>query len=137
MILGACIAIAGLGLFCFTAQTPPKSSLPAAVSMVGAVSIIIPIVNMITVSLPRETVGTGLGLNTMLRNIGGAVGPVIATTIMSTYTTTVLVPAGPVHVPVKFPTSTAFDMIFYLAIAAMVVAILFSLTAENYTFRKK
>ena len=137
MILGACITIAGLGLFLFYRANSNEVVICTAVSLVGAVSIIIPIVNMITVSLPRETVGTGLGLNTMLRNIGGAVGPVIATTIMSTYTTTVLVPVGPVHVPVKFPTSTAFDVIFYLAIAAMVFAILFSLAAKNYTFKGK
>ena len=69
----------------------------------------------------------------MLRNIGGAVGPVVATTIMSTYTTTV--PVGP-GVFAAFPTSSAFDYIFYLGIASMLAAVVFSLAAKNYVFRK-
>jgi MFS family permease len=101
--------------------------------MVGSVSVIIPIVNMISVSLPRENVATGLGLNTMLRNIGGAVGPVVATSIMSTYTISVRTPLG----VMSFPSSTAFDTIFYVGIAALVLAIVFALLAKNYTFGKK
>ena len=135
MLLGAVIALVGLGLFSFNRATNTDVVVDTAVSLIGAVSIIIPIVNMISVSLPRETVATGLGLNTMLRNIGGAVGPVIATTVMNTYTTTVSIPAGPISVPATFPSSTAFDVIFYLAMAAMVVAIVFTLAAKNYTFR--
>jgi MFS family permease len=137
MAMGACIAIVGFALFIFNRATPEDVTLATAVSMVGAVSVIIPIVNMITVSLPRETVATGLGLNTMLRNIGGAVSPVIATTIMSTYTVTVPVAVGAGLKQVSFPSSTAFDVIFYLGIAAMIVAIVFSLAAKNYTFRRK
>ncbi|MGP8124437.1 MAG: MFS transporter [Nitrososphaerales archaeon] len=133
IVLGACIAIAGFALFIFHRATATDVTIAAAVSMVGAVSVIIPIVNMITVSLPRETVGTGLGLNTMLRNMGGAVGPVMATTIMSTYSVTVASSSG----PMSLPTSAAFDYIFYLGAAAMVVAILVSLAAKNYTFRNK
>ena len=137
MILGACIAITGFLLFIVNRGAPNDVVIDTAVSMVGGVSIIIPIVNMVSVSLPRETVATGLGLNTMLRNMGGALGPVIATTIMSTYyvTATVPTPAGPVTL--KFPTPTAYNYVFYLGIAAMVVAIAFSLASRNYTFRKE
>jgi EmrB/QacA subfamily drug resistance transporter len=134
LVLGALIAIAGFLLFTFNRATPTDVVIGTAVSMVGAVSVIIPIVNMITISLPDETVATGLGLNTMLRNIGGAIGPVVATTVMSTYTTTVSLPGSPF--PVAFPTSTAFDIIFYLGMAAMVVAIFFALGSQNYTFKK-
>ena len=59
-------------------------------ALIGVVCTIIPIVNMITVSLPRATVAVGLGINTMLRNLGGAIGPVVATVIMTTYTTPLL-----------------------------------------------
>ncbi|MDE1853399.1 MAG: MFS transporter [Thaumarchaeota archaeon] len=138
MLLGGVIGIVGFSLFIFNRATATDVSVAAAISMVGAVAIIIPIVNMISVSLPRETVGTGLGLNTMLRNIGGAIGPVVATTLMSTYAVTVMVPAGPGQsVPVSFPTSAAFDYIFYLAIFAFVVAILFALATKNYVFKKQ
>jgi EmrB/QacA subfamily drug resistance transporter len=137
ILLGALIGLAGFVLFIFNRSTSTDIVIATAVSMVGAVSIIIPIVNMISISLPDSTVATGLGLNTMLRNIGGAVGPVIATTLMSTYTVTGLATSNGASFPFTGPSSTAFDMIFYLGIAAMVAAIAFALAAKNYTFRGK
>ncbi len=137
LVLGGCIAIVGFTLFVLNRGTTTAVMIDTAVSLVGAVSIIIPIVNMISVSLPSETVATGLGLNTMLRNIGGAVGPVVATTLMSTYTVTIQVPQGGVLVPMAVPTATAFDYIFYLGIASMVAVVVFSLAAKNYVFRKE
>ena len=130
MILGALIAIAGFLLFIFNRATTNDAMVAMAVSLTGAVGVIIPIVNMISISLPRENVATGLGLNTMFRNIGGAIGPVVATTILSSYSIT------PFGSPVSFPTSTAFDYIFYGGIAAMVVVVVLSLAAKNYVFRK-
>jgi MFS family permease len=131
MLLGGTIAIIGFILFVFNRGTTTDTVIDTAVSLVGAVGVIIPIVNMISISLPGENVATGLGLNTMLRNIGGAVGPVLATTIMNSYSVT---PPGS---PISFPTSTAFDYIFYLAIASMVAVVIFSLAAKNYVFRKQ
>ena len=130
MVLGGVIAICGFSLFVFNRGTTTDVVIDAAVSMVGAVAVIIPIVNMISVSLPGDTVATGLGLNTMLRNIGGAVGPVVATTIMSTYTANVPFPPCST-LP---PSSTAFDYIFYLGIVAMFAIVIFSLAAKNYVF---
>jgi EmrB/QacA subfamily drug resistance transporter len=136
MILGGAIAIAGFLLFLLNRATSTDVVIAATVLMVGSVSLIIPIVNMISVSLPRETVATGLGLNTMLRNIGGAIGPVVATTVMSTYTTTVIEKVDGLSIPMTFPSATAFDTVFYIGIGAMLVAIVFSFAARNYTFRK-
>lgn len=133
MVLGGLIAIAGFLLFVFNRATTTDVMIDSAVSLVGAVGIIIPIVNMVSVSLPAETVATGLGLNTMLRNIGGAIGPVVATTIMTTYALSVPTPFG----PQSFPTSTAFDYIFYLGIVCMIAVVGFSLAAQNYTFKKQ
>ena len=134
IILGALIGIAGSMLFVFNRGTSLDVTVDAAVSLVGAVSVIIPIVNMVTISLPRESVATGLGLNTMLRNIGGAIGPVVATTIMNTYTLNV--PRGLAPPGLTLPSATAFDYIFYLGAATLVAAILLSLAAKNYTFAK-
>jgi EmrB/QacA subfamily drug resistance transporter len=131
MMLGGAVAIVGFCLFLFNRGTTTDTVIDTAVSLAGAVGVIIPIVNMISISLPSENVATGLGLNTMLRNIGGAVGPVLATTIMNTYSVT---PPGS---PISFPTSTAFDYIFYLAIASMVAVVIFSLAAKNYVFAKR
>ncbi len=134
MFLGGLVAIAGFGLFIFNRATTTDVVIAVAVSLAGAVGVIIPIVNMISVSLPRENVATGLGLNTMLRNIGGAVGPVVATTLMSSYSVTKVLPNG---VSVSFPTSVAFDYIFYLGIASMALVLVFSVAAKNYVFKKQ
>jgi MFS family permease len=136
MVLGSCIAIAGLALFIFRRVTPTDVTIAAAVSLIGAISVIIPIVNMISVSLPGETVATGLGLNTMFRNMGGAIGPVIATTFLTTYTLTVTETVYGISRPLSGPSSTAFNAIFYLAVALMALAIILSLAAKNYTFKK-
>jgi EmrB/QacA subfamily drug resistance transporter len=137
MFTGALITLAGFLLFIFNRETATDVVIATAVSLIGAVSLIIPIVNMISVSLPDSTVGTGLGLNTMLRNIGGAVGPVVATTIMSSYTVVKAVTNYHGYTgPFLGPTSSAFDYIFYLGIGAMLVAIVFSFAAKNYVFKK-
>lgn len=134
VILGALIAIAGMALFLVNRATTADVTIDTAVSMVGIVGIIIPIVNMITISLPPEAIGAGLGLNTMLRNMGGAIGPVLATTIMSTYT--LAVPPNALPPGVTVPSATAFDYIFYLGIAVLAVGVVFALFSKNYVFKK-
>jgi MFS family permease len=133
MILGGLVAIAGFSLFVFNRATSTDVMIDTAVSLIGAVGIIIPIVNMVSIALPPETVATGLGLNTMLRNIGGAIGPVIATTIMTTYAVSVPTPGG----VLSFPTAAAFDYVFYAGIACMVAVVIISLAGKNYVFRKQ
>ena len=129
MVLGGLIAIAGFSLFVLNRATATDVMVDTAVSLVGAIGIIIPIVNMVSVSLPRETVATGLGLNTMLRNMGGAIGPVVATTIMTTYSVTL--PGS----SFSFPSSSAYDYVFYLGIACMVAVVAIALGTKNYVFR--
>jgi len=133
MILGGLVAILGFSLFVFNRGTTTDVMIDTAVSLVGAVGIIIPIVNMVSISLPPESVATGLGLNTMLRNIGGAIGPVVATTILTTYAVAFQTPHG----SLSFPTATGFDYVFYMGIACMVAVVILSLAGQNYVFAKK
>lgn len=133
MILGGLVAMLGFSMFVFNRGTSTDVMIDSAVSLVGAVGIIIPIVNMVSISLPPESVATGLGLNTMLRNIGGAIGPVVATTLLTTYAVTLQTPAG----PMPFPTATGFDYVFYIGIGCMAAVVLLSFAAQNYIFRKE
>lgn len=94
---------------------------------------IIPIVNMVTISLPRETTAVGLGINTMLRNLGGAIGPVVATAIMTTYTTPLVVQG---HTVAELPSATAFDIVFEVALVLAAGVIVLAYTSRNYTFRR-
>ena len=97
-------------------------------------SLIIPIVNMISVSVPRENTAVGLGMNTMLRNLGGAIGPVLATTIISTYYAISWPPILPTVM--TFGDKTAFNTIFAIGIVLMIMIVALSLTIKNYTFPK-
>ena len=131
--LGGSISIVGLLLFIFYRGTTTELTIAVAVALVGVVSLIIPIVNMISVSVPKENIAVGLGMNTMLRNLGGAIGPVLATTIISTYYAKV----GPPMLPIAmtFGTKTAFNTIFAIGIVLMIIIIGLSLTIKNYTFK--
>jgi MFS family permease len=135
LIAGASISIIGLLLFIYTRGTTTQLTIDVAIALVGVVSMIIPIINMIAVSLPKESIAVGLGMNTMLRNLGGAIGPVLATTIMSTYTFTVLNPIT--HLPIAvLANPTGFNAIFAIGIALAISIIALGLTIKNYTFNK-
>jgi len=133
LLFGSIMSIIGLSLFILSRGTTLELTIDVAVSLVGVVSLIIPIVNMISVSVPKDSTAVGLGMNTMLRNLGGAIGPVLATTIMSTYYNTVSL--GPAHY--NFANATAFNTIFAIGIGLMIVIIALSLAAKNYTFGSK
>jgi len=134
LALGASVSIVGLLLFTFFRGTTMELTIDVAFSLIGLVSLIIPIVNMISVSVPKENTAVGLGMNTMLRNLGGAIGPVLATTIISTYYATVKLPVPPYAI--KFGDKTAFNTIFAIGIALMFVILALSLLAKNYKFPK-
>ena len=137
LIFGAIVSALGMILFIDHRGATGDLTLDSAVTFIGMVAIIIPIVNMISISLPRENVAVGLGMNTMLRNVGGAIGPVLSTTIMTTYTTPLkeLVQGVPVTVA-ELPSSYAFNLIFEVALVLMVAMGVMSLFVRNYTFRK-
>ena len=137
MLFMACLAMGtGLTLFIINRATSIDLSIDLVFSLVGIVCVIIPIVNMISLSLPRETIGVGLGFNTMLRNLGGAIGPVVATAIMASYTSQVTaVVNGHTVVAGQLPNSTGFDIVFGVGLVLTIVVFLMSLMSKNYTFR--
>lgn len=137
LLFGALVSALGIALFMLHRGTTGDITLDAAVTFIGMVSIMIPIVNMISISVPAGNVAVGLGMNTMLRNVGGAIGPVVATTIMTTYTAPLVVLVGGVPVTAgHLPSSFAFNLIFGIAIVMMVAIGIMSLFVRNYTFRK-
>jgi EmrB/QacA subfamily drug resistance transporter len=135
LVVGSVVSIIGLSLFIANRATPIDLTIAVAVSLIGVVSMIIPIVNMISLALPKECTAVGLGINSMLRSLGGAIGPVLATSIMATYTDTLLNPVT--HQPIAaLANSTAFNTILAVGIAITIGIIVLSLTIKNYTFSK-
>jgi EmrB/QacA subfamily drug resistance transporter len=137
LLTGASAMIVGLLLSIYSRGTTLDLTVDVAIAMAGVVCTIIPIVNMIAVSLPRQDIAVGLGMNTMLRNLGGAIGPVVATAIMTTYTSPFTESVNGHAVLVQLPTATAFDIVYATGIVLTVLVVLLSLTAKNYTFRGK
>lgn len=70
----------------------------------------------------------------MLRNVGGAIGPILATSIMATYTAPV---QGVSQVVAYFANEAAFNTIFAVAIALTAIVIAISLAIQNYVVAKK
>jgi MFS family permease len=138
LLLGSLVSLAGLGLFVFNRATPLDISLDLVVSLIGVVSIIVPIVNMLAISLPRDAIAVGLGMNTMLRNLGGAIGPVVATVILSTYTSQLYlnIQGHLVGTGTYLGNATAFNYIFEIGIVLMVLCMVISLATRNYTFKE-
>ncbi len=135
LLIGSGVLIAGLFLFLLNRATRIDVVVDMVVALAGIVCIIVPIVNMVAISVPRENIAVGLGMNTLLRNIGGAIGPVVATSVMSSYTSQYVV--NGFAVPGKFfPNATAFNINFEIGIALTIVVIALSLATKNYTFRK-
>ena len=138
LFLGGIVSAGGMLMFIFYRSTTTELPIDSAVTFIGVVAIIIPIVNMISVSLPGENVAVGLGMNTMLRNVGGAIGPVVATTVMTTYTSPLIMTIQGVSVTVaQLPSSYAFNLIFSIGIVLVAAVTVMSLLVRNYTFRRK
>ena len=138
LVIGSVLVAIGLGLMIVNRATATDIAIDLFVALLGIVSIIVPIVNMLAIALPRDSIAVGLGMNTMLRNLGGAIGPVIATTIMATYTSPLVVPVNGHNVVLaNLPSSTAFNYIFELGIALTVVMLVISLAAKNYIIREQ
>lgn len=135
LLSGAGIVSVGMLLFLVNRSSVTLVAADLFVALFGIVFILVPLLNLLAISLPRENVAVGFGMNTMLRNLGGAVGPVVATTIMASYARTVFEKVHGVSVPVALPTTTAFNIIFAFGIVLALVVLGISLATKNYTFK--
>jgi EmrB/QacA subfamily drug resistance transporter len=133
LLLGSGIMGVGQLLFLTERSTATWVAADLFVALFGVICILVPLVNMLAIALPRDNVAVGLGINTMLRNLGGAIGPVVATTLMTTYATTLRIPGSPALV---IPNSTAFNIIFELGIVLAVMVALIGVATKNYTFKQ-
>ncbi|MEM2013802.1 MAG: MFS transporter, partial [Metallosphaera sp.] len=135
--VGSLVMMLGFYLLIVNRATPLDVTMDTVVGMLGLLCLMIPIVNMISVSLPPEDRGVGIGMNTLIRNIGSAVGPVITTSIMSSYQGAFVLPFDGTYMVEILPSSTAFDLIFTVGIGMAILNLLISLTVKNYRFQAK
>lgn len=84
------ITVASLGMFLIgskldVAMTELDIALPLVVFAVGMGFVMAPLTNSVTSSVPREEVGTASGIFSLIRNIAGAFGIAIFSTLLSNF----------------------------------------------------
>lgn len=136
MITGSLLtALAYLWLL-FHRSTVPEVVFGAFIAAAGLVSVIAPLVNMVALSLPDEARTTGMGINALLRTLGGAAGPVVATSLMDNYQQPVVIIYKDQPIVLGFvPSSIAFNYISIFGIVMMTLTLISLLWTKNYTFR--
>ncbi len=102
-------------------------------TLVGNVAVLIAMSNIIVLSVPRQELGVQTGMNQTFRNLGSAVGPVIAATATASYVRAQLVGPSPTP-PIEVPSIAGFELIFGLTAAIAALGLLLSLGLRNYRF---
>ena len=105
-------------------------------SLVGNVAALIAMSNIIVLSVSPKELGIQTGMNQTFRNLGSAVGPVVAATITASYTVLVNVAPSPYPpVLVSVPAIQGFEILFALVAGIALAGLLLSLGLRNYRFR--
>ncbi len=132
LIIGAVVSIFGMSMFVMFRNDSTAVMIDEIFTLIGVILTMIPIINVVTLSSPKENTAVSLGFNTSMRDVGGAIGPVISTTIMASFIVSFIVEDNTTAVP----SSTAFDLIFGTGIIIMVAVLILGLFIQNYHFRK-
>ena len=129
------MALGGLGLALFNSNIYELIlfSIPA---LAGNVAVLIAMSNIIVLSVSPKELGIQTGMNQTFRNLGSAVGPVVAATVTASFMATTYVIVAHVPVPVPVPTYqiVGFQIVFGITAAASVVGMLLSLGLRNFRF---
>ncbi len=135
MIVGALVTMAGFLMCIVRRSSAVDFALDTVVAYAGWGIVILPSVNMISVSLPKEQAAVGLGINSMLGTLGQSFGPVISTAVLASYAEPLIrVVNGHATVVGQVASSAAFDLIFGIATAVTFGIVVLGLLAKNYTF---
>ena len=130
----AVMGLGALGLLLFHA-TILELIVFTVPTMVGNVAVLIAMSNIIVLSVSPKELGIQTGMNQTFRNLGSAVGPVLAATMTATFTTVTVVavtPRGPITTNV--PSITGFLVLFGITAGAALVGFLLSLGVRNFRF---
>jgi len=80
------------------------------------------LINLLTFSVSRQRLGAATGLNTVFRNLGSAIAPTVAGTILTNYSTYVYfnTPNGPVYFSVPSRDAYVINIATAMFISALV-----------------
>lgn len=127
----------GMAIFLFLRGDLVWLIVAGIVSWMGMVSMFVPSVNMIALGLPPERRSIGMGMNMMLRNMGGAIGPAIAASLMTVYSGPIITSGigGRTGTATSFPLPAAFNLLMVVGFILIGAVVLLNLGTRNYTFR--
>lgn len=127
ILVGASITILGFLLFGFFRGNSMIVAIDVVITFIGIVILTVLGVNLISVSLPSKDISIGQGLNNCLRTIGLAMGPIIATTILTSFTEPLImmIMGFPVVVG-DIPTANAFNIVAIISIILLSICIILS-----------
>jgi MFS family permease len=107
-------------------------------ALVGNVAVLIAMSNIIVLSVSPKELGIQTGMNQTFRNLGSAVGPVIAASVTTSLMTTILIsvntPLGPIQVPAPTYQLLGFQIVFGIVALLALTGLLLSLGLRNYRF---
>lgn len=134
LILGSILGMLGFTLMVFHRADAFDVVTDTLVVSSGIIMIIVPLVNAVATALPEDSRAVGIGMNTLIRTIGSAIGPVVESVLMDSYKAWDIVTInGRIVDAISFPSSTAFDLIFTVGIVSIFLTLLVSLGAERTT----
>jgi EmrB/QacA subfamily drug resistance transporter len=136
--IGSLISILGFYLLIVNRTDPYQLTEDLLIAGSGIISLIIPIVNMVAITVPEEARAVSLGMNTLIRNLGASIGPVVASVYMASYQTPVILFYGNTILNVSFiPSNTSFNLMMLTAIMITVLIFLIVVVyAKNYVFKQ-
>lgn len=135
MLAGSLALIAGLSLCIVQRSSGLYLTVDAVVAFSGWAAVILPSVNMVSVSLPKDQVTIGMGINSMLATLGQSFGPIIATTLLVSYTEPLTkIVNGQTLVVGRIASPLAFNLIFAVGIVFTGLIMVAALFSKNYKF---
>ena len=102
-------------------------------ALVGNVAILIAMSNIIVLSVSPKELGIQTGMNQTFRNLGSAVGPVLAATITAAFIAQARV-APPPAPTVAVPAIAGFEVLFAIVVGISAAGFALSLGLRNYRF---
>jgi MFS family permease len=130
MLLGfAFIALGAVGLALFN-RTTYEVGILSIPMMVGNVAVLISMSNVIVLSVDPKTMGIQTGMNQTFRNLGSALGPVLVTSILASYSFTEAFPGF----SLQNYTIAGYQAVFALVAAVGIIGFVCALALRNFKF---
>jgi len=132
-LVGALVVTAGFLLCILYRSSVLELTADGVVYFAGYILVVIASVNTISVSLPKEQAAIGMSVNTMLSTVGQSFGPIIATTLLVSYTEPLTkIVNGQTTVIGQIASPLAFNLIFGVGIIFTCLTFVVALFTRNY-----